>query len=116
MLKVLNNIEDYSFAEPYWYLAQSYLSLNHNDLADECHLKSKIILENQCQIISNPDHRESYRDAFYNKRILSDLKEDKPEMKADEIKVFIFCPSCGFKNANKFSFCPSCGNDLKQNV
>ena len=114
LLKDLNNIEDYSFAEPYWYLARSYHALNHDDLALECHVKSKIILDNRCQIISNPDHQESYRNTFYNKRILADLQEDKTEAKKDEIKLFVFCPSCGFKNENNFDFCPSCGNDLKQ--
>jgi len=114
LLKDLNNIEDYGFAEPYWYLAKSYLRLNYNDLAEKCHLKSKIILDNRCQILSNPDHEESFRNTFYNKRILVDLKKDKPAVQKDEIKVFVFCPSCGFKNENKFAFCPPCGNDLKQ--
>jgi len=113
-LKALNDIKDYSFAEVYWYLARSYHALNHNDLALECHVKSKIILDNRCQIISNPDHQESYRNTFYNKRILSDLQKDKTEAEKDEIKLFVFCPSCGFKNENNFDFCPSCGNDLKQ--
>ena len=113
LLKDLNDIENYSFPEAYWYLARSYHALDHDNLASECHLKSKQILDNQCQILSTP-HQDSYRKTFYNKRILADLKKDKSEAQKDEVKVFGFCPSCGFKNENKFVFCPSCGNDLKQ--
>jgi len=113
LLEDIKKIKDYRYAEPYWYLARSYNNINHNELAQECHLKSKEIVENNAQIITNPDHQESFRNAFYNKKILLDIDEVKIE-EADKIVIFAFCPSCGFKNENDFAFCPSCGNDLKQ--
>ena len=113
LLENIKNIKKYSFAEPYWYLARAYNNINHNELAEECHMKSKEILKNNAQIITNPHHQESYKNAIYNKKILSDLDEVKIE-EADKIVIFSFCPSCGFKNENNFAFCPSCGSDLKQ--
>ena len=52
---------------------------------------------------------------IFNKRVLEDLISEEIEDESEpEVSVFLFCPSCGFKNENSFAFCPSCGNDLKQ--
>jgi len=114
LLESLNKIKDYSVVEPYWYLARSYNYLDLNKLAQECHIRSKDIIENRSQIISNLEHQELFKNSIYNKKILSDLYDVKTEIKTDKIDLFAFCPSCGFKNENNFAFCPSCGNNLKQ--
>lgn len=112
-LKLLDEEEGYSFPLPYWYLAKSYAKLGNIECASICHKKAKNIVENQCSLISNRDQQKSYKNSYYNKKILSDLNETKNESKVEQINVFKFCPSCGFRNEANFLFCPSCGNDLK---
>ena len=43
------------------------------------------------------------------------LKESSSssDLENEKYNIFLFCPSCGFKNDNKFKFCPSCGSSLE---
>ena len=120
-----NNIEDkiqsglkadklFSF----WYLAQYYANNNNVDSMDKYHQNAIAIIKENSKKISNEDDKKTFlSNEYYNKRIQEKINVTKEEdIKEKEIAVFGFCPSCGFKNENKFAFCPSCGANLKQNV
>ena len=90
-----------------------------------CQILSQKDINQKAKLIRDESIRRDYLELpTLHKQIFSpieetfneDITEDiKIKEVKNEVSVFKFCPSCGFKNENSFKFCPSCGTSLLQN-
>ena len=116
--KIEQSLEELNLTErliAYWYLAQAYFGIDEKDKAQNCHESAKSLLSEAANKNSKSEDRDTYlNNIYFHKRLQEDLKEkSKPPEETSEVKIFTFCPSCGFNNSNQFAFCPQCGQDLK---
>ena len=106
----------------YWYISQCYLNLGLNDKSEKY---KKLAYDDMIRLSEYIEdekirtdylelpllHRKIRGDNLIDKES-SDSIEDLSPTEEEIADVFLFCPSCGFNNENKFKFCPQCGAAL----